>query len=50
MIKDVGERGIGLASMDERSRMLGGSLEVWSERGHGTRVTLRIPTGKKESA
>ena len=49
MMKDAGERGIGLASMDERARMLGGSLELWSEEGKGTQVTLSIPLEKKES-
>jgi len=48
MIKDASKRGLGLASMDERARMLGGSLDVWSEVGKGTRITLSIPTEKKE--
>jgi len=41
-----GERGLGLAIMDERARMLGGSLEIWSEKGKGTRIGLHIPLGK----
>jgi len=43
------ERGLGLAIMDERARMLGGSLELWSEEGKGTRVNLHIPLEKGEN-
>ncbi len=37
------DRGLGLATMYERARMLNSSLELWSEPGKGTRVTLEIP-------
>jgi signal transduction histidine kinase len=47
IMKDAGERGLGLPSMDERARMLGGSLDVWSEEAKGTRITVRIPIEKK---
>ena len=40
--KEASGRGFGLATMDERARMLGGSLSVWSEQGKGTRITLGI--------
>jgi signal transduction histidine kinase len=40
------ERGLGLAIMEERARMLGGSLEIWSEKGKGTRLTLYVPIKK----
>jgi signal transduction histidine kinase len=37
------QRGLGLAALDERARMLGGSLQVWSEKGKGSRITAIIP-------
>jgi PAS domain S-box-containing protein len=40
------ERGLGLAIMDERARMLGGSVEIWSEKGKGTRIRFHIPLEK----
>lgn len=36
--------GLGLASMEERARLLGGTLAVASAHGEGTRVILRLPT------
>jgi two-component system sensor histidine kinase MtrB len=35
--------GLGLAIAQENAHLLGGEIEVWSEPGEGTRVTLRIP-------
>jgi PAS domain S-box-containing protein len=36
-------RGLGLAALNERARMLGGTLQVSSRPGAGTRVTVAIP-------
>jgi signal transduction histidine kinase len=46
---EASERGLGLATMDERARMLGGTLNLQSEEGTGTRITLSIPVKKGES-
>jgi two-component system sensor histidine kinase DesK len=39
----VGDHGNGLCGMRERAKALGGVLEIESRRGHGTRVSLRVP-------
>ena len=41
--------GLGLATMQERASMVGGSLEVWSAPGKGTRVTLGVPVPQQET-
>jgi PAS domain S-box-containing protein len=41
--KDPSKKGLGLASMYERTRMLRGSLDIWSQEGKGTIITLTVP-------
>lgn len=39
----IGEDGNGLSGMRERVRALGGSLQIESTRGHGTRLCIGVP-------
>lgn len=43
--KDPGARGLGLNAMYERARMLGASLDIWSQEGMGTRIIIAVPFG-----
>jgi signal transduction histidine kinase len=45
-VKDAPEKGLGLATMTERMRMMGGVIELWSRKGEGTRITFSIPVEK----
>ena len=49
-MKKASEKGLGLATMIERARMLGGTLDIWSEAGKGTRIVLVIPVGEGKGA
>lgn len=37
------EKGLGLAAMDERIRMLGGFLDIKSKKGRGAKITFILP-------
>ena len=41
--------GIGLVSMRERAELLGGTLEIDTSPGQGTRLTARIPLWQEEN-
>jgi PAS domain S-box-containing protein len=43
-------RGLGLPALDERARMLGGTLKIWSRPGAGTKMTLVIPADQLRKA
>jgi two-component system sensor histidine kinase UhpB len=42
--------GSGLAALEERARMLGGSLQIWSRPGTGTRITCIIPANRLKNS
>ncbi len=41
--RTAGTGGMGLGSIEERVRMLDGTLELWSEVGQGTRIAFNVP-------
>ena len=41
--RDFAKRGLGLSGMKERAWMLGGSVNIWSQRELGTRIDFRVP-------
>jgi signal transduction histidine kinase len=43
LARGAASKGLGLAALHERARMLGGTLKVWSQTGRGTKMTYTIP-------
>jgi PAS domain S-box-containing protein len=43
LARDLGKRGLGLTTMNERALMAQGSLSIWSQRDKGTEITFRLP-------
>lgn len=43
------EKGMGLAAMHERARMVGSSLKIWTQKGKGTQITFMVPTKEGEN-
>jgi signal transduction histidine kinase/FixJ family two-component response regulator len=41
-------KGLGLAAIKERMRMLGGRFEIWSQPGQGTKLSCLIPMRRNE--
>ncbi len=42
-VSDISGRGVGMDAVREAAQLLGGTLSLSSEPGHGSRITLRLP-------
>ena len=41
--RNFAEKGLGLSAMNKRVRMLGGSIDIWSQEDKGTKITFSVP-------
>jgi PAS domain S-box-containing protein len=48
-LSEVGHQGAGLAGMKERAELVGGTIDVHSMLGKGTRIEARVPRPKTET-
>lgn len=48
LARQSAERGIGLVSMQERIRLVGGMMDIWSRKGAGTKITFTVPIRLKQ--
>ena len=48
--KTTGKKGLGLISIEERTRLVQGELSLQSRPSHGTCIELKIPTGAHQDA
>jgi len=44
--RGIENRGMGLAAMEERVSILGGTFHLWSQKGNGTKINFAIPIPK----
>jgi signal transduction histidine kinase len=49
-LADTKRERLGLVGMGERAHMLGGSMNIESTPGHGTRISARLPLISDKSA
>ena len=50
MARESTRRGLGLVAMKERGRILGGKLNIKSQPGKGTEITLSVPIRNGDQA
>lgn len=49
LAQEAAEKGLGLTTMRERVKIMGGDFELWSQKGRGTRITFSIPVTHGEA-